>query len=152
MIWAVHIISHFSSKQMGDNLFLVDAPFDPDYECGDEEEDTAVPVKKMKQECPGTGCLFYGTLRELRGHWAEVHYLEVLLWLCPIGTCHYRSRKEATMSSHCSKRGKLGPSKMRALQDLPSLVQLVNSRKNQRWCGTFDSPGDGSLGKFGAQC
>ena len=114
---------------MGDNLFLVEAPFDPDYEYVDEEENTSVPVKRMKQECPGSGCSFSGTLRELRGHWAEVHHPEVLLWLCPIGMCQYRSRKEATMSSHWSKRHKLGPSKIRALQDLPSLVQLVNNKK-----------------------
>ena len=125
----------FSSEQMGDNLFLVEAPFDPDYEYVDEEESTAVPVKRMKQECPGSGCSFSGTLRELRGHWAEVHHPEVLLWLCPIGTCQYRSRKEATMSSHWSKRHKLGPSRIRALQDLPSLVQLVNNKK-------YRNPGD----------
>ena len=51
-----------------DDLFFVDALFEPDYVYVEEDEDLAVPLKRKKQECPASGCHFTGGLRELRGH------------------------------------------------------------------------------------
>ena len=102
----------------------------------EEDEDLAVPLKRKKQECPASGCHFTGGPRELRGHWAEVHHPQVLLWLCPVGTCPYRARKESTMTTYWEKRHKLSFEKIKALEDLPSLVQLVENRK-------YRNPGSG---------
>ena len=119
-----------------DDLFVVDAPFEPDYVYVEDDEHLAVPLKRKKQECPASGCHFTGGPRKLRGHWAEVHHPQVLLWLCPVGTCPYGARKESTMTTHWEKRHKLSFEKIKALEDLPSLVQLVDNRK-------YRNPGSG---------
>ena len=119
-----------------DDLFVVDTPFEPDYVYVEEDEDLVVPLKRKKQEWPASGCHFTGGLWELRGHWAEVHHPQVLLWLCPIGICPYLARKESTMTTHWEKRHKLSFKKIKALEDLPSLVQLVDNRK-------YRNPGGG---------
>ena len=114
---------------MGDDLFLVESEFIPDYLEEDMEEEGTNTRKRRRQECPGMGCRFTGSQRELRGHWAEVHQPKVLLWLCPITECKYQSRKEGTMTSHWIKRHKLNGAKVKALQDLPPLVQLVDNHR-----------------------
>ena len=113
---------------MGDDLFLVESEFIADY-LKDMEEEGANPRKKRRNECPGMGCRFVGSQWELRGHWGEVHQPQVLLWLCPIPDCRYVSQREGTMTSHWVTRHKFSRDKVRALEDLPSLVQLVDNRK-----------------------
>ena len=85
--------------------------------------------KNVKQEGPGSRCSFAGSLRELLRHWAEIHHPKVLLWMCPIDTCQYWSRKHITTSMHRHKKHKLATSKIWALQDLPLLLQVVDSKR-----------------------